>query len=96
MHIGSRIKEVCEQKNVTAQELSKDINLTETQKTQAEKEELARKEIDKNDYKCLIEVDGGINAETGKLCRDAGVDILVAGSYIYGHDDYKERFESLR
>ena len=29
-----------------------------------------------------IEVDGGINAETGKLCREAGADVLVAGSYI--------------
>ena len=30
-----------------------------------------------------IEVDGGINAETGKLCRQAGADVLVAGSYIF-------------
>lgn len=55
-----------------------------------------RKWIDKNKLNCLIEVDGGINAETGKLCRKAGVDILVAGSYLYGHDDIKERVESLR
>ena len=55
-----------------------------------------RKAIDKNSYKCLIEVDGGINAETGKKCRKAGADILVAGSYLFGHDDFKERFESLR
>ena len=54
-----------------------------------------RKEIDKNSYKCLIEVDGGINTETGKRCRDAGVDVLVAGSYIFGHDE-KERIDSLR
>ena len=55
-----------------------------------------RKWIDKNNLNCLIEVDGGINAETGKKCRKAGADILVAGSYLYGHDDIKERFESLR
>lgn len=55
-----------------------------------------RKWIDKNNLNCLIEVDGGINAETGKKCRQAGVDILVAGSYLYGHDDIKERVESLR
>lgn len=55
-----------------------------------------RKWIDKNNLNCLIEVDGGINAETGKKCRKAGVDILVAGSYLYGHDDIKERIESLR
>ena len=54
-----------------------------------------REVIDVNGYKCLIEVDGGINAETGKLCKDAGVDILVAGSYVFGHD-VKERIDSLR
>lgn len=52
--------------------------------------------IDKHHLNCLIEVDGGINAETGKQCRKAGVDILVAGSYLFGHDDIKERIESLR
>lgn len=55
-----------------------------------------RKWIDKRNLNCLIEVDGGINGETGKLCREAGVDILVAGSYLYGHDDINERFETLR
>ena len=33
-----------------------------------------------------IQVDGGINAETGKICRDAGADVLVAGSYIFKND----------
>lgn len=42
-----------------------------------------------------IEVDGGINLETGKKCVQAGADILVAGSYLYGHDDYKERLKGL-
>ena len=55
-----------------------------------------RKWIDKENLNCLIEVDGGINDETGQKCRKAGVDILVAGSYLYGHDDIKERVESLR
>ena len=55
-----------------------------------------RKWIDKQKLNCLIEVDGGINAETGAKCRKAGVDILVAGSYLYGHDDIKERVQSLR
>ena len=55
-----------------------------------------RKWIDKENLNCLIEVDGGINGETGQKCREAGVDILVAGSYLYGHDDIKERVESLR
>ena len=34
----------------------------------------------------MIEVDGGINAETGKLCKEAGVDVLVAGSYVFKND----------
>lgn len=55
-----------------------------------------RKWIDKENLNCLIEVDGGINEVTAKKCRKAGADILVAGSYLYGHDDIKERLESLR
>lgn len=55
-----------------------------------------RKAIDANGYRCLIEVDGGINNETGKLCKDAGVDVLVAGSYLFGHDDIKERVKGLK
>ena len=43
----------------------------------------------------LIEVDGGINNDTAILTRKAGVDVLVAGSYLYGHDDYKERLKGL-
>lgn len=42
----------------------------------------------------LIEVDGGINAETGKLCAEAGVDALVAGSYVF-KGDIAERVASL-
>lgn len=34
----------------------------------------------------LIEVDGGINDHTAKLCRDAGADVLVAGSYVFKND----------
>ena len=47
-------------------------------------------------YKCLVEVDGGINEETGKLCKEAGVDILVAGSYLFGRSDIKERINKIR
>lgn len=42
-----------------------------------------RKIIDDNKYNCLIEVDGGINAETGLQCVDAGADVLVSGNYIF-------------
>lgn len=43
-----------------------------------------------------IEVDGGINAETAPLCIEAGVDVLVAGSAVFGKDDYKKAIDSLR
>ncbi len=55
-----------------------------------------REYINTNKIKCLIEVDGGINEETAKTCKLAGVDVLVAGSYLFGHDDIKERIEKLR
>lgn len=43
-----------------------------------------------------IEVDGGINAETAKLVRNAGANILVAGSYVYGATDTAKAIASLR
>ena len=55
-----------------------------------------RKVIDDNNYKCLIEVDGGINKETGELCKKAGVDILVAGSYLFGKEDILNRIDDLK
>lgn len=39
----------------------------------------------------LIQVDGGINATTAAACREAGADVLVAGSYLFGHDDFNQR-----
>jgi ribulose-phosphate 3-epimerase len=44
----------------------------------------------------LINVDGGINAETGTLCRQAGADILVSGSWLFGSEDRKQRISILR
>ncbi|WP_283680984.1 ribulose-phosphate 3-epimerase [Parablautia sp. Marseille-Q6255] len=37
----------------------------------------------KHNYHYLIQVDGGINAETGGQCAKAGADVLVAGSYVF-------------
>jgi len=53
-----------------------------------------RAEIDRRNLETLIEVDGGINAETGKLCKDAGADVLVAGSYVF-KNDIREAVKSL-
>ena len=55
-----------------------------------------RELIDYRHFNCLIEVDGGINAETGELCKAAGVDVLVAGSYLFGNPDIKKRIEDLQ
>ncbi len=52
--------------------------------------------IDERKLNCFIEVDGGINNETATLCKKAGVDILVAGSYLFGHEDIKERINLLK
>ena len=51
---------------------------------------------EENNYHYLIEVDGGINESTAKLCRQAGVDVLVAGSYVFNSDDYTKAIESVK
>jgi len=45
------------------------------------------KYIKENDLNVDIEIDGGINYETGKLCIDAGANILVAGSFLFNQGD---------
>ncbi len=44
----------------------------------------------------LINVDGGINADTGRTCREAGADILVSGSWLFGAEDRAARIALLR
>lgn len=44
----------------------------------------------------IIQVDGGINAETAKVCTSVGANSLVAGSYVYKSDDIKTAIDSLR
>jgi len=53
-----------------------------------------RREADGHDF--LISVDGGINAETGPVCRQAGADILVSGSWLFGARDRAARLDLLR
>ncbi|WP_339227650.1 ribulose-phosphate 3-epimerase [Oceanobacillus sp. FSL K6-2867] len=43
-----------------------------------------------------IEVDGGVNPETAKICTDAGADVLVAGSAIFGQADRRKAIEAIR
>lgn len=53
--------------------------------------ELREKGFDKD-----IAVDGGINAETAKIVREAGANVLIAGSYIYKAEDRVAAIESLK
>lgn len=57
-----------------------------------------RLEIDKLpvEERPIIEIDGGINGETGPLAIKHGTDLLVAGSYLFNHDDFFERVEDLK
>jgi ribulose-phosphate 3-epimerase len=42
-----------------------------------------------------IEVDGGVNVETAKLCTDAGADVLVAGSAVFNQKNRKEAIQNI-
>ncbi len=66
--------------------------------SQLRKIEAVRKAIDKGGHDVLIEVDGGVNAETARLCVDAGADVLVAGSATFkgGPDCYASNIAMLR
>ena len=55
-----------------------------------------RKMIDEKGLACDIQVDGGINAETSKIVREAGANILVAGSYVYGAENTAAAIASLK
>ncbi|WP_027063084.1 ribulose-phosphate 3-epimerase [Mesoplasma seiffertii] len=48
-----------------------------------------------NNYKYSIEVDGGINQETSKIVKKYGVDLIVAGSYLFGQEDFVDRAKDL-
>ena len=49
-----------------------------------------------NNWTYAIEVDGGIVPETAKICKDAGADVFVAGSYIYGAENPVGQIERLK
>lgn len=48
-----------------------------------------RQERDRLGLNFLLEVDGGVNEETGKLCVEAGADVLVVGSALFKAQDLK-------
>lgn len=49
-----------------------------------------------NGRNILIEVDGGVTVDTAPLCRVAGADVLVAGSAVFGQDNYAHAIRALR
>ena len=55
-----------------------------------------RKLIDENGSKALIEVDGGVQGETAPRLVQAGVDVLVSGSYVFKAKDPEAVIHSLR
>ena len=64
--------------------------------TVIEKAKKLKELINKRNPNCLIEVDGGVSDKNIKELKEAGVDIVVAGSYVFGSSDYKKAIESLQ
>ena len=61
-----------------------------------EKIEILRHTVEDNGFEVDIEVDGGINAETAKLVVEAGANVLVAGSAVYGAADAAAAIRAIR
>jgi len=60
------------------------------------KAKILKEMIIKSGSKCLIEVDGGVNDKNIAELKKAGVDIVVAGSYVFNSSNYKEAIMSLK
>ncbi len=61
-----------------------------------EKVKELRELIDSTGSKALIEVDGGVNLDTGKRLVDAGADVLVAGNTVFKADDREAMIHDLK
>lgn len=55
-----------------------------------------RQYIDAMNPACELEVDGGVDVQTAKVCVAAGANVLVAGSAVYGAEDIAARIQELR
>ncbi|MBT3385718.1 MAG: ribulose-phosphate 3-epimerase [Prolixibacteraceae bacterium] len=55
-----------------------------------------KKLIEKYNPDCLIEVDGGVNFETGKLLFEAGANVLVAGSFVFNSENPVDTISKLK
>jgi ribulose-phosphate 3-epimerase len=64
--------------------------------SQLKKIENIRNKIEKSGKKIELEVDGGINDHTAKIAVEAGADVLVSGSYIFGSGNYHQAIQNLK
>jgi ribulose-phosphate 3-epimerase len=55
-----------------------------------------RRAVDAADLDVRVQVDGGVSAETIERCAEAGADVFVAGSAVYGAEDAAAAVEDLR
>jgi ribulose-phosphate 3-epimerase len=61
-----------------------------------EKAKKLKELINKRNPNCLIEVDGGVGDKNIHLLKEAGVDIVVAGNYVFTNDSYEKAIKSLQ
>ena len=54
-----------------------------------------KNKINEEKVQVLISVDGGVNDVTGPDCVKVGADVLVVGQYLFGHEDFEERYKRL-
>lgn len=55
-----------------------------------------REMIEKSCPSCELEVDGGIDSKTAKLCKEAGANVLAAGSAVFAKEDRKQAIDDIR
>ena len=55
-----------------------------------------RRLIHESGSTALIEIDGGVNMETGQQLAEAGADVLVAGSFVFGAPNPRQAVENLK
>ena len=63
---------------------------------QMDKVRALRRLIDEQNHEIRLEVDGGVDKDTAPVCIDAGADVLVAGSAVFGKKDRTEAVRLLR
>ncbi len=61
-----------------------------------EKAKVLKELIEKRNPKCLIEVDGGVNDRNVHELKRAGVDVVVAGSYVFKHENIAQAIDNLK